>query len=365
MFNQLKFNKNRTIILLYLFIGSLLFAGCNNTTDIRYQNPKYGKTLNLNVNGAPDNIFPGQVLKQSEQIITTQVYDGLIKYNTRNLEISPSIAKKWLVEREGSIYTFFLNPEAKFHDDNCFPKGIGRNITAYDFKYSIEQICRSHIRSNHAISKQISNIKGFDAFLDSEKRNDTSEINGIFVYDDTTLVFKLNKADEMFIHFLAGTNSLVFAKEAFEAYGLENQVGSGAYLLKHNNNKREAVTLTANLNYFQKNQQGEQLPFIDTIRFSFISSNKQELLLFKNNKLNLLLSMSERLVTPFLDENIGSFQSNPPYYIMRQTLDYYQNVKYNILRSNLKDLYLNSQGFFDFSIVYFEEPKAQEIQIIN
>lgn len=361
MLNQfVQICKYSTILLAIGFIVS-----CTPKVNERYLNPKYGKTLRANLNGAPAHIFPGQVLRSSEQIITTQVYNGLIKYHTKNLEIIPSIANKWRIEREGTIYTFFLNPDARFHDDKCFENGKGRHITANDFKYSIEQICRTHINNNYTLSKQVSNIKGFNQFLETEKNNDTSDIKGIVAYDDTTLVFQLKESDEMFIHFLAGTNALVFPKEAFDAYGFNSTVGSGPFLICQSKNKAQSVTLCANLNFFGKNRQGEQLPFLDTIRFSFITSMQQELMLFKNNKIDLILSLNEKNISPFLDENIDLFQSNPPYYVMRQTFDYEKNVKYNIFRSNINDLNLNSQDYFDFSMVYFEEPKPQEIQIIN
>ncbi len=350
------------IISLIIIVG---LSSCSQKANHRNLNPKYGGTLRINLNGAPDNVFPGQILKNSEQIITTQIYDGLIKYNTRNLEIIPSVAKKWLIEREGTIYTFFLNSNARFHSDKCFNEAKGRIITASDFKYSIEQICRVHIKSSHSISKQLTNLKGFDAFLEAEQKNDTAQISGITVYNDTTLVFQLNDPDNMFIHFLAGTNSLVFPKEAFEAYGFESTVGSGAFRLKNNKNKAISMLLTANTEYYQQNKQHEQLPFLDSIRFSFITSTQKELSLFKNNALDIVLSIQKKSVTTFLDENIDLFQKNPPFFVMKQTQDYEQNTRYNIMRSNIQGLDLNSQGFFDFSTLYFAEPKEQAIKISN
>lgn len=360
----LKNNSLQTSIVLFVIV-TLIISSCTNNETYRTLNPKYGGTLHINLNGSPDKIFPGQVLKNSEQIITTQVYNGLIKYDARNLEIIPSVAKKWKIEREGTIYTFFLKPNATFHNDACFPEGKGRNITAYDFKYAIEQICRSHIHNGHFLSKQVKNLIGFNTFLQAEQNNDTSEISGIVAYDDTTLVFRLESADEMFIHYLAGTNALVFPEEAFKKYGFDSTVGSGAFLLANTKTIKQSLILTYNENYFLKNKQNEQLPFIDSIRFSFLTSSQQELLLFKKGKLDLILSLSEKLVTSFLDEYIDMFQSNPPYYIMRQTLDYNKKIRYNVLRSNLQGIWINSQGFFDFSTLYFEEPKPQQIEIIN
>lgn len=359
-----KANKISRIITILTLVFSLGFSACTEKKQVN-KNPKYGGTLHVNLNGAPDHIFPGQVLKNSEQIITTQVYDGLIKYDPLNLEIVPSIAKKWLIEREGTIYTFFLNSEARFHNDKCFKNGKGRQITAYDFKYSIEQMCRNFIKQDYVINKQFYNLKGFDEFYASEIKQDTAEISGISVFNDTTIIFRLKESDPMFIHFLAGTNGLVFPKEAFEAYGIESMVGSGAFLLTIPENKAKSVVLKANPNYFLHNKQNEQLPFLDSIYITFITSTQQELNLFKRGQIDAVLSLPQKYVTSFLDEYIDEFQSNPPYYVMRQTTDYEKNTRYNLLRSNVQSLELNAQGFYDFSIVYFEEPKEQTIELIK
>ncbi len=146
----------------------------------------------------------------------------------------------------------------------------------------------------------------------------------------------------MFIHYLAGTNSLVFAKEAFLAYGINNTVGSGAYKLTMPKIKGQPVILTANNNYYVKNKQFEQLPFIDTIVVSFITSQR---------------------LAPFLDNNIARFQSNPPYFIMKQTVDANGNAVYNLLRSNVKGLDFNPLSYFCLSGVYFEELKPQAVVI--
>lgn len=356
--------KKNNILVIFAVLSILIISvSCNPTIKKNTKETKYGGTLRINLGDMPNHIFPGQILKNSEQIVASQVYDGLIKYNPKNLEIIPSIAKEWLVERDKTVYTFFLNKTAKFHDDPCFTDGKGRVITAHDFKYSIEQICRNHIQNNSSLSKQLKNIKGFEQFFEKENKGITSEIKGISVYNDTILVFSLNKSDKMFIHFLAGTNGFVFPKEAFEKYGIESNVGSGAFLIKDYKDHTKPILLTSNPNYFYKTKQNEKLPFLDTVKISFVTSARQELALFKNDKIDILLSIPKDVITPFLDEFIDLFQSNPPYYMLKQIVDYKANISYNVFRANVNNLEVNSQGFFDFSTVFFKEPEAKQIKL--
>ncbi len=353
--------KKMRLIVLLLLGFSILFNACM-PSDSKQKNGKYGGSLRINAMNIPDLIFPGQVLKSSEHLIVNQVYDGLVKYHPRTMEVVPSLCNYWLVERNGTIYTFYLKKNARFQADPCFSSDEERKITAADVKYSIEQICRMHQNAGHNISMRIENIKGAKDFLSYANPPDSVGINGIEVFDDTTLIFYLNKPDGLFIHFLAGSNALVFSKKAYDSYGMQNTVGSGAYTFKYPENVGEKMTLTANKDYYGRNLQGEKLPFIDTIEISFIISTSRELELLENGQVDMVLELPEAYVTPFLDRNIDAFQSDPPYFYLRQNADMQQRMRYNIFRSNIQGFELNSQNYFDFSETFLREPKAKEVE---
>lgn len=352
----------KNIYSILVFVAFTFIVGCQSASN-NSKGEKYGGTLKLNAVDIPSVIFPGQALKSSEQLVLNQVYVGLVKYHPRTLEIIPSLANRWLVESDGTLYTFYLNSQAYFHNDACFEKDKGRKITAHDVKYSIEQICRSHVNSGHMLSKQVLNIEGSNSLLDSVKLTDSIEISGIEVFNDTTLILNLTKPDEMLIHFLAGTNSMVFPKEAYEKYQTKSRVGSGAFVLQESSGASSTIELLANDNYFGQSRTNEQLPFLDTLSISFITSAPKELFLFEQGKIQLILGLSKNYVTNFLDENIDSFQSNPPYYLMKTTFDNKGVMRYSLLRSNIQGLEINSQGYFDFSEVYIKDIVEQTIQL--
>jgi peptide/nickel transport system substrate-binding protein len=353
-----------TSIVFFLgFITSLAsLSGCHETNK---RGEKYGGTLRINTNDVPDIIFPGQVLKSSEHIIILQVYSGLVKYNTRTFDIEPSLAKNWKIIDNGLTYRFTLQPNAFFQDDPCFKNGKGRKIVASDIKYSIEKICQLHLLSQHEFSNQIINIVGAEVLSNLQIFDKNITFSGIQVVNDSVVEFKLTKADDLFLHFLAGTNSLVFAKESFVAYGYKNLVGSGAYSFKYAEIKGHAITMIANPSYFGMNRQKEKLPFIDTIIVSFITSPPKELQLFEMGLLDVVLNVNEEYVSSFLDKHIDRFQSDPPYFIMKQTTDTNNLINISFVRSNVQGLNLNSLGYFDFTELYFKEPANQHIKMGN
>ncbi len=338
-------------------LAALFMVACQPTgTPV---SEKQGGTLRINISDIPHIVFPGQVEKRSEQILVSQVYSGLVKYNPRTLEIIPSVAKSYNISPDGLTYTFVLNNRAKFQDDRCFPQGKGRHITAADFKYSIEQVCRNRQAQERDVPRQVRNIEGADAFLPNAKDNDLLDISGIEAPNDSVLVIKLKKPDELFLHFLAGPNALVFAREAFNAYGVNGTAGSGPFRMKYPNIIGQQIVLSRIPDFWETSADNEPLPYLDSVVFSFITSPKKEIYLFEIGKSNVVFDVATAQITPFLESNIEKFESDPPVYIMSSTIYQDNDKRFNLLTANVKELYINSQNYFDFTEVYLQKPEPQ------
>lgn len=338
---------------------AMLFASCN--TNSERNGAKYGGTLRVNISDIPHVVFPGQITKRSEQVIVNQVYDGLIKYHQRSLEIVPAIAKKYDISSDGLTYTFTLRSNARFQNDRCFPQGKGRQIVASDFKYSIEQICRNKLNDNYDISRQVENIVGAENFLPEARTNDSVKISGIIAKNDSTLIINLKKPDDLFIYYLAGPNALVFAPEAYNAYGVNGTVGSGAFCMKYPQVKGQPIELKYNPKYWKSTKQGEQLPFLDSLIFTFVTSTQKELYMFSSGKVDVVFGLQTKYLASFLEENIESFQSDPPLFVLTNTVNPDNDKRFNLLKSNIHGLVINSQNYFDFSDVYLKTPEPRNI----
>ncbi len=78
----------------------------------------------------PPTLDPHQTGDVNSSRYILEVFGGLLTVNPQ-LEIVPDLAKEWTVDSDGMGYVITMNPAAKFHD--------GRQVTAEDFKWSIER----------------------------------------------------------------------------------------------------------------------------------------------------------------------------------------------------------------------------------
>ena len=74
------------------------------------------------------------------------IYEGLVSYN-QSLEIAPALASGWEINDDGTVYTFYLQPNAVFHN--------GRPVIAEDVVYSWERAANPDTGSDTVMTYQI------------------------------------------------------------------------------------------------------------------------------------------------------------------------------------------------------------------
>ncbi|MBE9469589.1 MAG: hypothetical protein IMY72_14885 [Bacteroidetes bacterium] len=345
-----KYNFILLIIILHLF-------SCTNINKTETKSTPE-RVLRINETNFQKTCFPYNVNSLVDYHVLSQIYSGLVKYEASYLEILPDVAKNWELSKDGKQYIFHLNNNVFFHEDKCFDKGeneFTRKVNASDFKYSFELYCSKTKETKSAFF----DIVGAKGFCELEKKC----ISGIEVVDDTTLVINVEKENPMFLHFLASIKAVVLPKEAVDAYGENCKIGTGPYFIKEFSTKSKKQTLFKNIKYFKRDKSGVSLPYINKIEFSFISSTREELDMFEKGAVDMVLGLTGDFVNDFLNNNIDKFQSNPPIYVLKQTKDVNQENIYNVLRSNVNNLFINQMNYIDLSIVYFKNPKRRAVNV--
>ena len=71
------------------------------------------------------------------------VFSGLVSFDPQ-LNLTPDLAESWDVSADGTVYTFHLRQNAKFHD--------GRAVTAQDVIYSWERAASPALASDTALT---------------------------------------------------------------------------------------------------------------------------------------------------------------------------------------------------------------------
>lgn len=353
----------------FLIIGSIAMMSCSTegeesnggVENKRVSDGKslfYGGTLNVCEDETFTSIFPLEVLDVTSSKVVNQLHDGLIEYNPKDYSIRAAIASDWEVNDSKTEFTFKLRDNVRFHDDECFEGGVGRILTAEDVKYTFELLCSKECEYSYtAFIKPY--LKGAEDFFEGK----ADQISGLEIIDDHTVKFTLNQPSSSFLYILAMPNTSIIAKEAFEKYGKEMTVGNGPFLYLKPKDLTKEIFLAYNPKYYGKDENGNSLPYLDTIHFMFVSSKLAQLEMFNENKLSIIQGLPSAKIAQVVSENIENFKNQPPKTILDRQPDlstqYYAFIcskppfddirvrkafNYAINRTSLVNDVLNGQG---------------------
>lgn len=261
----------------------------------------YGGTFLMNETGDMRSLDPPQINDATSHHIAENIYDQLLGFD-KELNIVPSLSQLPEISADGLTYTFRLRNDVFFHDNPCFPNGKGRKFTAHDVVYSWTRALDP--TTNTLALPYFQVIKGARAYFDS-KATLAGGVAGLQAPNDTTFVVTLEKPFSPFINYALVGNAFIYAKEAVEKYGKDfgrNPVGTGPFKFAE---YKEALhcLLVRNPNYWGQDEHGNKLPFIDSIRFTFLKETKQELLTFQQNKLHHVYRLPSEFFTDMVDDN--------------------------------------------------------------
>lgn len=328
-------------IKLLLFISfAVLYSSCSN--DGRPGTAKgdkvYGGMLRVNETEQFQTLYPGSITDVVSYHVANQVYEGLVKFNPKDLSIKPAIAEKWELDPAATTYTFYLKKGVKFHNDDCFSGGKGREVKATDVKYSYELLCVNKAGNINFPATFKDRIVGANAFFERSKDVPNGEIEGIKVIDDYTLKITLLEPSTSFLYALASPTTSVIPKEAVEKYGNDTKVGTGPFVFDGKSNS-EQVILKRNNNYHGTDSLGNQLPFLDTVLISFFPTKKEELDNFKNDNLSIVIGLSSETIKDIVEKDITNFQNKPPKYILDRSAEMAtQYYTFNLSKAPFNDV---------------------------
>jgi len=264
-----------TRLLLLTSLLSILFS-CH-TRDKTLTDKKIFK---YNQPEALSSLDPAFARNQANIWAILQLFNGLVELNDE-LKPVPAIAKSWEVSADGLRYTFHLRPQVFFHPDPAFAGGKGRAVTAADFVYSFKRILDPKTASTGSWV-----FKG--KVLEDAKGN---IIDTCFkALNDSTLLIYLKEPFIAFPEILSMPYCAVVPHEVADKYGKdfrEHPIGTGPFLFKLWD-EGNAVVMHKNPDYWKKDENGQQLPYLDAVQISFINDRKMEFLTFQQQKLDFL-----------------------------------------------------------------------------
>jgi peptide/nickel transport system substrate-binding protein/oligopeptide transport system substrate-binding protein len=228
----------------------LLVLGCSGEPAMKE------KVFRYRLRQDPPTLDPARVTDQTSAAVVRRIHAGLVDFDPKTMRIVPRVAESWEISGDGTVYTFRLRPDVKFH--------TGRKVTAEDVAWSLRRILDPRTRSQRAWI--LDPVVGAAAFADGR----SERVEGIEVVDSSTLRLTLERAHAPFLGQLAMENTAILPPEVYDddapnpAY-LRQPVGCGPFRLSewvHSN----YMTLTAFDDYYGGR------PELDRVIFRFIEN---------------------------------------------------------------------------------------------
>lgn len=294
----------------------------------------YGGTFNAAENDKYSTLFPLEVIDVPSWHVTTQMHDGLLKFNAKTLTLEPAVAESFKISPDNLEYTFIIRKGVFFHDDPCFG-GKGREVTAKDVKYTLELLATPGVCDENFHTFIGGKIVGADEFFNKTAKS----ITGITVVNDNEVKIKVIQPSASILSIMGSPVTCIIAKEAYEKYGKEMRVGCGPFKLIKKGEPDKELYFVRNANYYLKDKHGNKLPFLDTVHFSFIDDNNAQLELFRKGKLSMLYGLPAEKISEVVQENMPDFTGKPPKYLLdRQSEMVTQFYELNLTRPQFKDV---------------------------
>ncbi|WPU93570.1 ABC transporter substrate-binding protein [Mucilaginibacter sabulilitoris] len=258
---------NKWAILFFAVLLIQLIACHTDTTDSR-------KTVfNINLEEGLTSLDPAFCRNHYTIWMDNQVFNGLVQIND-SLKVIPCIAKSWDVSADGLLYTFHLRNDVYFHDDPLFKGGVGRRALAADFVYSFGRLIDPKVASS-----------GSWIFSDKVEGK-----NAFVAANDSTLQIRLKQPFAPFLSMLTAQYCSVVPKEVVEHYGKDfrsHPIGTGPFKFKYWK-EGEVLVLLKNEKYWEKDEKGTRLPYLDAVKATFIADKQTSFLEFIKKKLDFL-----------------------------------------------------------------------------
>jgi peptide/nickel transport system substrate-binding protein len=222
---------------------------------------KRGGTAVIAISGEPNAIVGHLHTDTGGHNIAANMFSALIGFNT-DFEPVPELAERWEISDDGRTYTFYLQPNARFHD--------GRPVTAEDCKFSFEEIVAKHHPSRGAWWPNVESV----------------ETDG-----DHTLILNLKEPFPALMSMLAYTlrsGAYCMPKHLYEGTDAatnpvnDRPVGSGAFKFKEWV-RGSHVELVRNDDYFLEGR-----PYLDRLIIQFVPDPGTRILAFERGEVDFI-----------------------------------------------------------------------------
>lgn len=267
--------KRIVAVMMTVAMAASLLAGCGvpKSNDDKGGSNKESaeKVFRYSTNTEATTLDPTKANCVSDNEIQHAVTEGLVR-NTGG-EITAGVAEDWEVSEDGLVYTFTLNPDAKWSD--------GEQIKAQDFVYAWQRLMDPATAAPYAfIGEYIKNG------AEVEKGEVAPTELGVVAKDDTTLEVTLVHPTSYFLSLVGSSAQFApLRQDVVEKYGkdfaadAEKNVYSGPYILTSAENQK--WIFEPNEEYWDK----ENI-HLDRVELSYVQNTDTSLAMYESGDLD-------------------------------------------------------------------------------
>ncbi len=294
--------------------------------------------LRFHLSSDPKTLNPALAMETSSTAVIGDVFSGLTRVDLRTMEVRPNLARRWEVSEDGRVWTFYLRKDVRWND--------GTPFTADDVVFTFNEVY---------LNDKIPTSAG-DIFRIKGKKIKVEKVG------DYTVRFVL---PEPFAPFLSALGTEVLPRHKLEKFVREGTfstawnvntppqeiVGTGAYRIKEYV-KGQRVVYERNPFYYEKDEEGNPLPYVEKKVGVIVPDPETALLKFVNGEIDYIGVRAQDLLflagvreKDFVVYDLGAtpsttflvFNQNPEADIPEYKLRWFRNRLFRVAISHAVD----------------------------
>jgi len=299
-------------LLFFIFLSISILTSCDSK---KQQFEHSGGKITLSIENEPSTFISRDVSDVYSSNVLSQVMEGLVSIDPKDLTLVPQLASKWEISSDGLVYTFTLRNQVKFHPHAIFHSEADRILIPKDVQKTIEFIC----------SKGSLGIAGtaypfiFEKYLVGAKDfydGKTKSITGIKT-GKHTVTLTLTEKDNNFLNKLANISCGILSAKIIAENLEQDMIGTGPFVYRmFNKGEVNSILLTKNEDYYLSDDKGNSLPYLDSVEFIIEPRKQEQLALFEAKKIDFIRGLPSSKITEMLDGRISDFNLTPPLLVL-------------------------------------------------
>jgi peptide/nickel transport system substrate-binding protein len=281
--------KRKSGFSISIIISILLFlAACSGTQSSTSEGGAGGgdkSTLVVDLVAEPVSMDPQQVTDINSMRVLQNMYDKLVDWDEEGFNLTPKLAETWEESDDGTVYTFKLREDVKFHD--------GTSVNAEAVKFSFDRMLDESHPFFHT------GPFPFAQFY-------FGKIDKVEVVDEFTVKFTLKETFAPFLNNLTTVTASIVSPAAVEKWDKDFSLhggGSGPFMLEEWA-KGVHTKLVANKDHF------DGAPLVESVVFQPIVEDLVRVTKLQNGEADIIVDVNP--------DSIESLEADPNMKVIQQ-----------------------------------------------